>query len=106
MGKKPELTVGLDVGTAKIAAVVSEPSIGGGLSIVGVGVAPCEGLRKGVVVNMEATVRIPTSDVHSIQEGGRAISEDPTIRLLSSTLPGSVELELGSGQFEFTAAAP
>ena len=57
MGKKPELTVGLDVGTAKIAAVVSEPSIGGGLSIVGVGVAPCEGLRKGVVVNMEATVQ-------------------------------------------------
>ena len=57
MAKKPELLVGLDVGTAKIAAVVGELAPGGTLTIVGYGAAPSEGLRRGVVVNMEATVQ-------------------------------------------------
>jgi cell division protein FtsA len=63
MRRKPELLVGIDIGTAKIAAVVGEALAGDGLSIVGSGLAPCEGLRKGVVVNMEATVQAIASAV-------------------------------------------
>lgn len=56
MGKKSELLVGLDIGTSKVAAVVGELN-DGSLSVVGVGSAPSDGLRKGVVVNIDATVQ-------------------------------------------------
>ncbi|MFI5364819.1 MAG: cell division protein FtsA [Candidatus Binatia bacterium] len=56
MAKKSELLVGLDIGTSKVAAVVGE-SNDSGLAILGVGSAPSDGLRKGVVVNIDATVQ-------------------------------------------------
>ena len=51
-----ELIVGLDIGTTKICAVVGEASENK-VDIVGVGVHPSIGLRKGVVVNIESTVK-------------------------------------------------
>jgi cell division protein FtsA len=48
--------VGLDVGTTKICAVIAEPNGAGGIDVIGVGAAPSRGLRKGVVVNIDATV--------------------------------------------------
>src|SRR5262245_21026332 len=51
-----EYVVGLDVGTTKICAVIAEPNASGGIDVVGVGTAPSRGLRKGVVVNIDATV--------------------------------------------------
>ncbi|HVN87741.1 MAG TPA: cell division protein FtsA [Candidatus Binatia bacterium] len=56
MAKKGELLVGLDIGTSKVAAVVGEVT-GGLVTVAGVGSAPCGGLRKGMVVNIEATVQ-------------------------------------------------
>ena len=49
--------VGLDIGTTKIACIISEQDSNGELKIVGVGVSPSDGLRKGVVVNIDKTVR-------------------------------------------------
>ncbi len=49
--------VGLDIGTTKIACIISELDSNGELKIVGVGVSPSDGLRKGVVVNIDKTVR-------------------------------------------------
>lgn len=54
---KSELIVGLDIGTTKICAVVGELAESGVVEVVGIGTAPCEGMRKGVVVNIEQTVR-------------------------------------------------
>jgi len=48
--------VGLDVGTTKICAVIASPGGGRGLDVIGVGTAPSRGLRRGVVVNIDATV--------------------------------------------------
>ena len=50
-----DIIVGLDIGTTKICAVVGEirPE---GLEIIGMGSHPSEGLRKGVVINIENTV--------------------------------------------------
>lgn len=50
-----DIIVGLDIGTTKICAVVGEvrPE---GLEIIGMGSHPSEGLRKGVVINIEKTV--------------------------------------------------
>ncbi|MBD3420979.1 MAG: cell division protein FtsA [Chitinivibrionales bacterium] len=51
------LFVGLDIGTTKIACIIAEQDSNEQLKIVGVGVAPSDGLRKGVVVNIDKTVR-------------------------------------------------
>jgi len=55
MPKQQDIVVGLDIGTTKICAVVGEVS-GDEINIIGIGVHPSIGLRKGVVVNIEATV--------------------------------------------------
>jgi cell division protein FtsA len=53
---KDELIVGLDIGTTKIAAIVGEIT-DDGLDVIGIGTAPSRGIRKGVVVNIDATVQ-------------------------------------------------
>ena len=56
MGKKRDnVIVGLDIGTTKTCAVVGEVKETG-IDIIGIGSHPSEGLRKGVVVNIESTV--------------------------------------------------
>jgi cell division protein FtsA len=54
--RRDEIIVGLDIGTTKIAAIVGELTEDG-IDIIGVGSAPSKGLRKGVVVNIDATVQ-------------------------------------------------
>ncbi|RMF67721.1 MAG: cell division protein FtsA, partial [Calditrichaeota bacterium] len=48
---------GLDIGTTKIGAIIAEVEDDSAPSIVGVGTSPSEGLRRGVVVNLDKTVR-------------------------------------------------
>ena len=55
MSKNSNLVVGLDIGTHKICAVVGEQTEQGP-EVVGVGIHPSNGLRKGVVINVEATI--------------------------------------------------
>jgi len=55
VARKENLIVGLDVGTSKVCVIVAEVSPEG-LEIVGLGTVPSNGLRKGVVVNIDATV--------------------------------------------------
>ena len=55
MGKKGNVLVGLDIGTTKTCVVVGEITESG-IEIVGVGSHPSDGIRKGVVVNIESTV--------------------------------------------------
>ncbi len=50
-----EIIVGLDIGTTKICAVVAEARPDG-IEIIGMGSHPSDGLRKGVVINIENTV--------------------------------------------------
>jgi len=51
-----DLIVGLDIGTSKIVALVAEVPPEGGINILGMGAAPSNGLKKGVVVNIEGAV--------------------------------------------------
>ena len=53
---KKDLIVGLDIGTSKIAALVAEVASDGTLTVLGLGTQPSRGLRKGVVVNIDATM--------------------------------------------------
>ena len=56
MARKERFLVGLDVGTSKISAIVGEITDDGGLDIIGIGLADSRGIRRGVVVNLEAAV--------------------------------------------------
>ncbi len=51
-----DLVVGLDIGTSKVMAVVAEVMPNGELKLAGLGVAASNGLKRGVVVNIDATV--------------------------------------------------
>jgi cell division protein FtsA len=54
--RKDRYLVGLDVGTSKVCAIVGELVDDHGLDIVGIGVAESRGIRRGVIVNLEAAV--------------------------------------------------
>jgi len=50
------IVAGLDMGTAKICAVVAERN-GRGIHVLGVGTAPATGMRKGMIINIDETVQ-------------------------------------------------
>lgn len=54
--KKDRYIVGLDIGTHKICVIVAEITDDSRLDVIGTGQAESKGLRKGVVINLEATV--------------------------------------------------
>jgi cell division protein FtsA len=66
MLKKNSIVVGLDIGTTKVCAVIGEMTEQG-VEIIGVGSHPSQGLRKGVVINIEGTVN---SVKRAIEEAG------------------------------------
>jgi len=51
-----QMVVGLDIGTSKIVALVAEVHMDKRVEILGVGMHPSQGLKKGVVINIDSTV--------------------------------------------------
>lgn len=54
---KDDLITGLDLGTTKISAYISEVDESDEINIVGVGTTKSDGIRRGVVVNLDKTVQ-------------------------------------------------
>jgi cell division protein FtsA len=54
-GKRENIIAGLDIGTTKTCAIIGEVTEAG-VDIIGIGTQPSRGLRKGVVINIDATV--------------------------------------------------
>jgi len=52
-----DIIVGLDIGTSKVVVAVAEVLPDGRYQVIGLGQSPSEGLRRGVVVNIESTVQ-------------------------------------------------
>jgi cell division protein FtsA len=69
MDKNEEIVVGVDIGTTKVCAVVAAEDDLGRVNILGVGMAPSDGLNRGVVVNIDRTVNAVRE---AIQEAERA----------------------------------
>ena len=67
MATKPNTIVGLDIGTTTITVVVGELLPDGKLDVIGIGTSPSQGLRKGVVINIEATVESIGKAVHQAE---------------------------------------
>lgn len=67
---KKDFVVGLDIGTTKICCIVGEIVEAGlqpVIDIIGIGTAPSTGLRKGVVINIDATVESVTKAVEEAE---------------------------------------
>ncbi|RTL53121.1 MAG: cell division protein FtsA [Rhodocyclaceae bacterium] len=62
-----ELIVGLDIGTSKIVAIVAELDDEGQLAVLGMGSQDSEGLKKGMVVNIEATVNSISRAIQEVE---------------------------------------
>ncbi len=68
MAQATRTFVGLDIGTTKISCIIADQNAAGEMRIVGIGNAPSEGLRRGVVVDLEKTV---ASISRSVEEAER-----------------------------------
>lgn len=69
MAKSGDIVVGLDIGTTKVCTLIAEvgTDVPGRVEILGVGIAPSAGIRRGVVVDIEKTVRAITESVERAQ---------------------------------------
>ncbi|MHB8637344.1 MAG: cell division protein FtsA [Fimbriimonadaceae bacterium] len=57
----------LDVGSTKVTCLVAEPASGDGINVVAVGTAPCAGVKRGVVTDVEATSRAVAAAVAQVE---------------------------------------
>lgn len=64
---KEDFVVGLDIGTTKICALVGRRDLEGKIEILGLGLSPSKGLRKGMVVDIEHTVQSITRAVEEAE---------------------------------------
>jgi len=66
----PEQTalVSIDVGTTKVCVLIGEVSRNGGLDVIGFGQAPSDGLRKGVVIDIDRTVQAVAAAVEAAEK--------------------------------------
>lgn len=58
---------GLDIGTSKIGVVIGEVLEEQDVQVLGVGVSPSEGLRQGVVINLDAAVQSIERAIHEAE---------------------------------------
>ncbi len=65
--KQDTVLVGLDLGTTKVCAIVGEVKDDGQVDIIGIGISPSHGLKKGVVVNIDSTVESIRKAVHEAE---------------------------------------
>lgn len=83
MGQSGRTFVGLDIGTTKISCIVADQNGGDELRVVGIGNAPSEGLRRGVVVDLEKTV---ASIARAVAEAERMAGEP--VRAVTAGIAG------------------
>jgi len=65
---EPKPIVGIDVGTTKICTLVGEAEDDDQLRIIGVGVTPSRGLKKGVVVNVQEATESIKASIHKAEQ--------------------------------------
>jgi len=59
--------VAVDIGTTKVCVLIGELTARGGVDVIGIGQAPSDGLRKGVVIDIDRTVQSVASAVDAAE---------------------------------------
>src|SRR6185436_13576338 len=80
MGRKEKIIVGLDIGSTKVTTLIAVPRESG-LDAIGFGVAESKGLKKGVVVNLEAAVEAIKKSVAEAEAMGQCDAEQVYVGL-------------------------
>ncbi|HHW57691.1 MAG TPA: cell division protein FtsA [Clostridia bacterium] len=62
-----DLIVGLDIGTSKVCTIIGEGDKSGELHIIGIGYYPCNGVKKGVVVDIDETAYSITKSIEQAE---------------------------------------
>ena len=88
MAKRPNHTVGLDIGTSKVTCIVATAGEESLMQIVGMGEAESRGLRKGVIVNPDAAVESIKRVVEEAERMSGVQAEEVTINLAGSHIMG------------------
>ena len=68
MNRDANLIVALDIGTTKVCAIVAEIKSPDEINVLGVGTHPSNGLKKGVVVNIDKTIESIKSAVDQAED--------------------------------------
>lgn len=77
-----QIYIGLDIGSTKVCCIVGLHEEGAALpSVIGVGVAPTSGMRKGVVVDVEETVSAITAAVDEAERISGVAIDQATISI-------------------------
>lgn len=97
--EREAVLVAIDVGTSKVCALIGEVSRDGRLTIMGHGTVPASGLRKGVVVNIDQTVR----SIADAVERAERLSGWKIDRAFVSVGGGHIESLNSTGQVAVTA---
>ncbi len=82
-----DLIVGLDIGTTKVCVIIGGFNDSGQLEITGVGTTPSRGLRRGVVINIETTVR----SIAAAVEAAEMMSGREVISVYTGIAGGHIE---------------
>ncbi len=64
---RKNFVVGIDVGTAEVRVGLGEPRPDGTLNIVGLGLSPSDGVRKGVIVDLDKTIESIASAIEEAE---------------------------------------
>lgn len=59
--------VAIDIGTTKVATLIGEVGRAGGIDVIGIGCVPSDGLRKGVVIDIDRTVHAVSASVQAAE---------------------------------------
>ena len=68
MSEEKRIITGIDIGTTKIAVVIAEWSDKNEVKIMGVGKSTSNGLKKGVVINIDKTVESISSAIKEAEK--------------------------------------
>ncbi len=68
MNSKDQLVAAIDIGTTKIVAIVGRSDGNGGIEILGLSNTPSTGVKRGVVLNIEETVKAIRTTVDDLEE--------------------------------------
>ncbi len=69
---KSEIFAGLDIGSTKVCTTVAEVHDDGRVDVIGVGLVPCSGLKRGIVVDVDATAKGIRESIETAQRASGA----------------------------------
>jgi len=76
MSSKDQLVAAIDIGTTKIVAIVGRCDGNGGIEILGLSNTPSTGVKRGVVLNIEETVKAIRTTVDDLEERTGLVMKD------------------------------